>query len=59
MPLITPVAVFTLSPAGSPVAVKLRGVRLAVIAWLNAVPYVPAAATFPVTTGSVVVAFTE
>ena len=56
MPLINPEVLFTLKPAGRPIAVKLRGVRLAVIAWLNALPYRATAFTALLITGCVVAA---
>ena len=43
MPEMTPVDVLTESPGGSPVALKLVGLLLAVIVYLNDVPTVPVA----------------
>jgi hypothetical protein len=54
VPEITPVAVFTVKPAGNPVAPKLTGVLVAVIWYEKAVPTVPPAVLGLVITGSAV-----
>ena len=52
VPLISPVVVFTLNPAGNPVALKLVGLLLAVIEYANAYPSVPVAFNELVITGT-------
>src|SRR5256885_1575199 len=51
VPEIAPVAVFTERPAGSPVALKLVGVLLAVIVYENAEPTEPVAVVALLMTG--------
>ena len=51
VPEISPVLVFTLKPEGSPVALKLVGLLVAVIWYENAVPTVPVAVRELVITG--------
>jgi hypothetical protein len=51
VPVIAPVLVFTLNPTGKPVALKLVGLLLAVILYVNATPVAPLAVVGLVITG--------